>query len=117
MPSQKLTENEIAPFFAEWAVIREQLISLHRERSRQAAVTAADAIALYECLLLHCAEYDLMPVNGKERLHFIKANSGNYAAFRQLDELFSEMKKKIAVKRSQLNNANGAGAVPEGHGS
>lgn len=103
MQSQKLIEHEIAPFFAEWAVLREQLISLHGQRSRQAAGTAVDAIALYKRLLMHCSPFGLVPVNGEERLRFVEASPGNYAAFRQLDELFLEMAKKIAGKRSRLN--------------
>lgn len=103
MPSQKLTEEQVAPFFAEWAILRERLISQHQKRSGQAAGTADEAIAIYERLLSHCSEFEIIPVNGQERLLFIKAKPGKYPAFRQLDELFSEMAKKIAAKRAQLN--------------
>lgn len=106
MLSQKLTEEQISPFFDKWAVLRKQLISLHQQRSRQAADTTVEAVNVYEGLLSHCSEFGIIPVNGEDRLVFIKEHAGRYPAFRQLDELFLEVAKKIAAKRVQLSRCS-----------
>lgn len=69
------------------------------------------AISLYEELIVFSSEqsssllenhqYEVFPLNGLERLQFIKARPGQFASFRQLDELFKETKKKIARLRVQ----------------
>lgn len=61
-------------------------------------------ISVYQALLAQCisGEAHLEPLNNAERLAFVETNSTSYAAFRQLQELFNEMKKKIASKRASL---------------
>ncbi|HEY9571413.1 MAG TPA: hypothetical protein VIR26_10460, partial [Metalysinibacillus sp.] len=55
------------------------------------------AIAHYEAFI----DDSLLPTNGRERLAFIKARPGQYACYRQLDELYKETKKRIARVRIQ----------------
>ena len=102
MPSQKLTEEQTGPYFEEWGRFREQLTVLHQHRDRQTVDMTIEAVQLYEKLIFRFEEFGIVPLNGEERLRFIKSRPGNYAAFRQLDELFSEAAKKIASKRAQL---------------
>ena len=99
--SQKLTKEFIDPFFTRWATLSEEIARLHALRDKQTARRMDEAIHLYKELIAHC-ERQVVPINGNERLQFIEQRPGNYAAYRQLDELFSEMKKKIASKRIQL---------------
>ncbi len=90
--------------FAEWKDMRTELTELHRQRDSRAAGRMTEALVLYERLLASCSVFGAVPVNGEERLEFIKSRSENYAAFLQLDELFSEMGKKVASKQAQLKN-------------
>lgn len=101
--SQKLTKESVSPFFEQWAVLAEEISNLHQNRSNQTAQQMMQGLDLFKALLTHCEE-QIFPMNGHERIHFIEQRPGNYAAFRQLDELFSEMKKKIAAKRIQMKN-------------
>lgn len=101
--SQKLTKESVSPYFDQWGVLAAEITSLHQNRSNQTAPQMLQGLDLFKALLTHCEE-QILPMNGHERIHFIEQRPGNYAAFRQLDELFSEMKKKIAVKRIQMKN-------------
>jgi hypothetical protein len=100
--SQKLTKERIDPYFAEWQRLRTELVSVHQERSISADEHMAQGIQLLTALLEEC-DGELAPLNCRDRLSFIKAKPAQFAAFRQLDELFTEMKKKISSKRIQLN--------------
>lgn len=101
--SQKLTKESVSPYFDQWDVLAAEISSLHQNRSNQTAPKMLQGLNLFKALLAHC-EDRIIPVNGHERINFIEQRPGNYAAFRQLDELFSEMKKKIAAKRIQMKN-------------
>ncbi|WP_341201534.1 YpoC family protein, partial [Planomicrobium okeanokoites] len=48
----------------------------------------------------------ITPLNNEERLAFVEMNCRTFAAYRQLQELFNEMQKKIASKRAILNRNN-----------
>jgi hypothetical protein len=99
--SQKLIKENIAPFFNDWAKLKEAIESSHRNRDGNGQKTMLQGIRLYKDLLQHC-DFEVVPLNGRERLAFIEQRPANFAAFRQLDELFAEMKKMIASKRIQL---------------
>lgn len=102
--SQKLTKEQVSPFFDRWHELQPAIAGAIQRRDGQATEWMTEGIRLYTGLLAHC-EYIIEPLNGKERLAFIEQNNGRYAAFRQLDELFEEMKKQIASKRIQLQRA------------
>lgn len=107
--SQKLTKEQIDPFFQKWENMAPGIFELHKQRDAGAAELMRNGLVLYQDLLIHCHEEgqkQIIPLNGEERLDFIVRNPGKFAAFRQLDELFSEMKKMIAAKRVQLNRLN-----------
>jgi hypothetical protein len=100
--SQKLTKETIDPYFAQWQRLRTELLSVHQQRSKSADELMAQGILLFTALLEECGG-ELAPLNCGERLSFVKAKPAQFAAFRQLDELFTEMNKKISSKRIQLN--------------
>ena len=102
---QKLTKVQVSSFFDQWHELQPAIAESIKKRDGQAAELMNEGIRLYIRLLAHC-EYLIEPLNGKERLAFIEQNNGRYAAFRQLDELFEEMKKQIASKRTQLQRAS-----------
>lgn len=79
---------------------------LHKEKKHGAGIQIEQGISIYKALLEQCSseEERLEPLNNKERLAFIEANSSSYAAFRQLQELFKEMEKKIASRRAILKS-------------
>ncbi|MCJ1907395.1 YpoC family protein [Planococcus ruber] len=103
--SQKLTKESVSPYFDQWAALAEELSSLHQKRSSGTAPLMLQGLDLLKELLAHC-NGEVIPMNGKERIQFIEQRPNNYAAFRQLDELFSEMNKKIASKRIRLKNGS-----------
>ena len=102
---QKSIEQEkISPFFISWVKLEEEIKVLFGKREKSADVLMKDGIFLYKALLKQCSteEECMMPLNNAERLAFVEENPANYAAFRQLQELFNEMHKKIASKRATL---------------
>lgn len=104
--SQKLTKETIDPYFVQWQSLRTELLSAHQLRSKSTGGLMDQGIQLFTALLEECGG-ELAPLNCGDRLGFIKAKPAQFAAFRQLDELFTEMKKMISSKRIQLNkNAN-----------
>ncbi|MDN7225783.1 hypothetical protein QWY22_11765 [Planococcus liqunii] len=99
--SQKLTKEAVEPFFNGWDSLKVTIESSFRNRDGTGRQELLNGIKLYKQLLAHC-DFEITPLNGPERLAFVEQRPTNFAAFRQLDELFSEMKKGIASKRIQL---------------
>lgn len=108
--SQKLTKEQLDPFFLKWDRIAAELAVLHSQRNKRSKEAALDGLEVYDHLLTHCREAlqdeAFNPLNGSERRSFIAASPGTYAAYRQLDELFAELKKTIARKRIELQRLN-----------
>lgn len=104
-----LSEDEVSPFFEQWEQLSKQIYEAHDKRNEEAASLMVKGIQLFEQLVMNTSvsnsteilsdDYEVLPVNGLERLAFIKSRPGQYACFRQLDELFKEIKKKIARLR------------------
>ena len=105
-----IDKEKIEPYFQEWDALSKEIFEAHEKRNGQAQILMEKGIRLFEELIvmtsetdakevLQGEEYEVMPINGMERLHFIKARPGQYACFRQLDELFKELKKKYARLR------------------
>lgn len=107
---QRLTNEQVDPFFLEWSRISGELATLHKERKKGANTVILTGIEVYKRLLSYCREAlqddEFQPLNGSERLSFIEASPGAYAAYRQLDELFTELRKTIARKRIELKRLN-----------
>lgn len=108
--SQKLTKEQLDPYFLEWDRIAAGLALLHSQRDKRSKEAMQAGLEVYHHLLVHCREAlqdgGFQPLNGSERLSFVEASPGTYAAYRQLDELFMELKKTIARKRIELKHLN-----------
>ncbi len=104
---QAISKETIDTWFASWEALQKAIHQAHEMRSSEAKALMEQGIAHYEQLLLDSAtekatadaEFELYPINGRERLAFIKAKPGQYACYRQLDELYKETKKRAARLR------------------
>ncbi|CAM5181708.1 YpoC-like domain-containing protein OS=Ureibacillus acetophenoni OX=614649 GN=SAMN05877842_103294 PE=4 SV=1 [Ureibacillus acetophenoni] len=105
-----IQKEVVDPLFLEWESLSQQIHQAHDERNGLAHTLMEQGIALYERLIVKTSsdsseeliegeDYEVLPLNGKERLSFIKARPGQYACYRQLDELFKETKKRLARLR------------------
>ncbi|WP_342600884.1 YpoC family protein [Psychrobacillus sp. FSL H8-0483] len=93
----KLDHDNFQQDFDDWIEIRVQLTELFKDKRKPTTELMENGIVLL-ANVLEKAE-GAAPLNFEERFAFIKKNKHNYAAFRQLDELFNETKKKIARLR------------------
>lgn len=114
----KATPEAVHTCFIQWESLREQIHQAHDTRNGQADILMRQAIALFESLIVQCSDttentmlgneqYEVMPLNGVERLQFIQLRPAQYACYRQLDELFKETKKRIAslsIKRTKTRD-------------
>ncbi|KFL44535.1 hypothetical protein CH76_01630 [Lysinibacillus sp. BF-4] len=92
-----LAKDKVDAWYAEWQVLEQTIHALHSARDKTVKAEMEKAIAHYEAFI----DDSLLPTNGRERLAFIKARPGQYACYRQLDELYKETKKRIARVRIQ----------------
>jgi hypothetical protein len=98
--SQKLIDSAIDPYFSAWSQLNERISASHRLRDGRSEPAMLEGIRLFRGLLAHC-EGAVSPLNWSERLDWIEQQPAKFAAFRQLDGLFMEMKKAIPSKRIQ----------------
>ena len=105
---QLITKEIVDAWFAEWEVLSERIHAAHNARnSKTANELMEQGIALYERMLVDSSDasetagndFELYPINGKERFQFICMRPGQFACYRQLDELFKETKKRAARLR------------------
>lgn len=109
---EAISKEIVDAWFAEWEALEKRIHAAHEARNGEAKALMEEAIDLFERLLIDSAEgspvaleldqtYEVMPINGAERLAFIKTKPSQYACYRQLDELFKETKKRTARLRLQ----------------
>lgn len=105
-----ISKEAVNSWFTKWETLREQIHGAHDVRDGSAKLLMEQGIALFETFLVETAVsdvqgegYEFFPVNGKERFDFIKMKPGQYACYRQLDELFKETKKRCARLRLKTN--------------
>lgn len=107
-----IQKEEIEGYFEEWESLSHQLFEAYDQRKGQTKELMEKGILLFEQLIVCTSitdetminsnmQYEVMPINGMERLQFIKSRPDRYASYRQLDELFKELKKKYARLRVQ----------------
>ncbi len=97
---EAIAQDKVEAWFAEWIALEGQIHVAHDRRNGTAKGLMEQGIALFERLMQEAGE-EVMPINGMERLSFIQAKPGQYACYRQLDELFKETKKRTARLRLQ----------------
>ncbi|KQL36151.1 hypothetical protein AN959_07380 [Psychrobacillus sp. FJAT-21963] len=78
-------------------MLKDSLVQLFKENDDSRKIIMEHGIQLLKDIIKVADGVNL--INFTERFEFIQKNSSNYTAYRQLDELFKEAKKKIAVKR------------------
>ena len=106
---EAISKDIIDAWCGEWEVLEVRIHAAHDARNGEAKGLMEEAIVLFERLLIDSADvgeassetYEVMPINGAERLAFIKTKPGQYACYRQLGELFKETKKRTARLRLQ----------------
>ena len=104
-----ISKERVDEWFAKWESLNAAIFAAHDRRDGSAIDFMQQGITLFETFIVEGsgtdeqfninAEYELMPINGMERFQFIKARPGQYACYRQLDELFKETKKRCARLR------------------
>ncbi|MGE7920216.1 YpoC family protein [Viridibacillus sp. NPDC093762] len=107
---EAISKEQVDQWLANWEILREEIHSSHAARDGKAKDIMQKGIGLYETFIIKASnvtlesiqlsdEYEALPINGAERLQFIKRRPGQYACYRQLDELFIETKKRMARLR------------------
>ena len=113
---EAIEKERVDAWFREWEAMQPKIEELHTARNKAVKEHMLEAITLYENFVLHASNTTLtaiganselicMPINGVERFLFIKAKPGQFACYRQLDELFKETKKRMARLRAQAKKA------------
>jgi hypothetical protein len=105
---EAISKEIIDAWFSKWEAVSEQLNEAHTARDKVLSLELMmKGIAMYDQLLLESAateafvdaDFELFPINGRERMQFIKARPAQFASYRQLDELYKETKKRAARLR------------------
>ncbi|MFC7685094.1 YpoC family protein [Ureibacillus sp. GCM10028918] len=107
---ESIEKEVVEPYFEQWNELSSHIHKAHDLRNGEAKSLMDKGILLFENCIVNCSEttsqsineseeYEVLPINGMERLQFIKTRPGQYACFRQLDELFKELKKRLARLR------------------
>ncbi|GKV67979.1 hypothetical protein NCCP2716_04770 [Sporosarcina sp. NCCP-2716] len=99
----KITKERLAPYFEQWASCKPEIQEKYDRKDASVHEDMTDAIGRYEILLGICAmaggsdrRTRLEPLNGKERLQFVKDKIASPFALIQLDGLYIELQKKAA---------------------
>lgn len=102
----RFSKEAVQNYFEQWDGKKEEIEQLYANRSSDAVKKLEEAITQYEALLayggteVHPQTNDiqpiLLPLNGEERLAFIKKQIRSHYAFVQLDALYDETRKKAA---------------------
>jgi len=109
---EAIEKEKVEGYFDQWEEISHLLYEAFDQRQQNTKELMERGIHLFEALIVQTSQteeetmnaneqYEVMPINGMERLQFIKSRPDRYASYRQLDELFKELKKKYARLRIQ----------------
>ncbi|MBQ0139586.1 MAG: hypothetical protein KBT36_09830 [Kurthia sp.] len=105
---QEIEKQQIDAWFEQWQQLVPDIHAAHDRRDKSATHYMEKGITLYESFIARASgvaafdtneEYEVLPINAMERIAFIKRRPGQYACYRQLDELFTETKKRCARLR------------------
>lgn len=105
---EEITKEKVDNWLVEWSEIAPLIHAAHDRRDKSATAHMEQGIMLYEVFIAKASgqeifsmeeEYEVLPINAMERIAFIKRRPGQYACYRQLDELFVETKKRCARLR------------------
>ena len=107
---EQISKERVDAWYEAWETLNEEIHQAHDRRDGSATALMEQGIELFERFIIEGsstsidqidenATFELMPINGNERFQFIKKKPGQYACYRQLDELFKETKKRCARLR------------------
>ena len=110
MNNEKSQTENVKRMYEEWTSLSEKISNAHKERNQPVQQFMIRGIRLYEELLASTIkaeefhiedihQYEILPLNGVERYHFISSRPEHYVSYIQLNELFIETKKKMARLR------------------
>ncbi|MBD7906925.1 YpoC family protein [Sporosarcina gallistercoris] len=98
-----VTKQQVMPYFDKWESLQPEIQQLYDAKHSSASELMKIAIANYEELLRVCApaggsdrRTKMEPLNGEERLQFIKDKMVSPFALIQLSLLYTELRKKTA---------------------
>ncbi|REB09924.1 hypothetical protein DVB69_03715 [Sporosarcina sp. BI001-red] len=98
-----VTKDQIMPYFDKWESLKPEIQQLYDLKQPNASEWMIIAIANYEELLQACAPVGgsdrrtkMEPLNGEERLQFIKDKLISPFALIQLSLLYTELRKKVS---------------------
>lgn len=104
----EISKDKVDAWLEKWQDISPAIHEAHDRRDKTAATFMESGIELFEQFIAKVSgvtalneqeEYEVLPLNAMERIAFIKRKPGQYACYRQLDELFTETKKRCARLR------------------
>lgn len=105
----QISKEVVDEWFGMWQTQERAIHEAHSNRDKSVKALMEQAIAHYEQFIQRASDttatlqaneiYEVLPINGMERLQFVKTRPGQYACYRQLDELFIETKKRCARLR------------------
>ena len=107
---EQISKERVDEWYEAWESLNAEIHQAHERRDGSAIALMEQGIELFQRFIIdgssttseqfdENAAYELMPINGNERFQFIKMKPGQYACYRQLDELFKETKKRCARLR------------------
>lgn len=107
-------KEHLSGILSQWSTLKEMIKDAFKLKNKGVHEQMLLGIKLYEDFLVQVSEstsfkpeeiqdYEILPLNGKERYIFIITNSNRYVASSQLNELFDETIKKIARLRIKSN--------------
>lgn len=106
---EQISKEIVDEWFAMWQTQERAIYEAHSKRDKAVKALMQQAIEHYEQFIQKASQtvealqanetYEVLPINGMERLQFVKTRPGQYACYRQLDELFIETKKRCARLR------------------
>lgn len=105
---QEIDKQQVDAWFERWQKLVPVIHAAHDRRDKSATLYMQEGIDLYENFIARASgvaafdmneAYEVLPINAMERIAFIKRRPGQYACYRQLDELFTETKKRCARLR------------------
>ena len=103
---ERFSKEHLAIHFQKWDAVKEEIKNLYHSKGKEVTSLMETAILNYEELLEYGGsglnkrsgqvERFLLPLNGEERLQFVKDRIASHYAHIQLDALYTETKKKAA---------------------
>lgn len=100
MLSRKSIDQSVSPYYDDWAKLTREIQNCFQQHAGGCQELIAQGYQLYEALQKKLDEMfgsaAPSPLNERERLEFVRNSKSAHAASRQLEQLFGELKKKIA---------------------